>query len=122
MYPKPNLIQLRKNSHVTQNEMARSLNITPRHYKSLEGGNSDGSVKIWQQLAQKFNTTVDCLLQHEATEPSNFNTDAEAVKERKSRVVAVEGRRTDRQVAQGDMRVERHPGDTNGRGTGGRGG
>jgi hypothetical protein len=29
----------------------------------LEAGTSDGSVKIWQQLAQKFNTTIDYLLE-----------------------------------------------------------
>jgi transcriptional regulator with XRE-family HTH domain len=79
MYPKPNLIQLRKNSQLTQGKVAEFLNITIRHYKALEAGTSDGSVKIWQQLAQKFNTTVDYLLQQEPTTQPNSNTDKEDV-------------------------------------------
>jgi DNA-binding XRE family transcriptional regulator len=65
MHFKINLIQLHKNSQLTQNEMAEFLKITTRRYQALEAGTSDGSVKIWQQLAQKFNTTVDFLLQQE---------------------------------------------------------
>jgi DNA-binding XRE family transcriptional regulator len=63
MSPKLNLIQKRKEHHLKQSEMADFLKITARHYRALEAGTSDGSVKIWQQLAQKFNTTIDYLLE-----------------------------------------------------------
>jgi transcriptional regulator with XRE-family HTH domain len=75
---------------MTQQEVANFLNITIRHYKALEGGTSDGSVKIWQQLAQKFNTTVDYLLQQEPATPPNSNTDEEAAKVLKNHATAAE--------------------------------
>jgi DNA-binding XRE family transcriptional regulator len=72
---RPHLIEKRKNSHLKQNEMAKFLKITEQHYQRLESGDSDGSVKVWQQLAQKFNTTIDYLLQQEpTTTQGNFNT------------------------------------------------
>jgi DNA-binding XRE family transcriptional regulator len=58
-----NLIQQRKQHQYTQSDMANYLHFSERHYRALEAGTSDGSVKIWQQLAQKFNTTIDCLLE-----------------------------------------------------------
>jgi DNA-binding XRE family transcriptional regulator len=68
------LIEKRKTSQLTQGKVAKFLNITEQHYQRLEAGTSDGSVKIWQQLAQKFNTTVDYLLQQESTTRTNSTT------------------------------------------------
>ena len=58
-----NLIHTRKNSQFTQKKLANILGITIRHYKLLESGNSNGSVKVWEQLAKLFNTTIDFLLE-----------------------------------------------------------
>ena len=63
---KLHLIQKRKDHNMTQEEVATFLNVTTRHYQALEAGNSDGSVKVWQQLAQRFGTTIDYLLEQEA--------------------------------------------------------
>ena len=66
MYPKINLTKLRLSGQLKQCDMAKYLNITTRHYRALEAGTSDGSVKIWQQLAHKLNTTIDHLLEQES--------------------------------------------------------
>ena len=76
---RPNLIQKRKNSHLTQSEMAGLLHVTIRHYKSLEAGTSNGSVKIWQQLAQKFNTTIDSLLEQDSVNTQQNSTMEEVI-------------------------------------------
>jgi DNA-binding XRE family transcriptional regulator len=47
---------------MTQEEAANFLNITTRHYQTLESGDSDGSVKIWQQLSRRFNVSINDLL------------------------------------------------------------
>lgn len=60
---RPHLIQKRKEYKLKQEEVASFLEITNRHYQALEAGTSDGSVKIWQLLAQKFNCTIDSLLE-----------------------------------------------------------
>ena len=46
-----------------QHEVASYLGITLRHYKSLEAGTSDGSIKLWKQLAKLYGTTLDNLLE-----------------------------------------------------------
>ena len=51
--------------NLKQHEVARCLNITLRHYKSLEAGTSDGSIKLWKQLAKLYGTTIDDLLEQE---------------------------------------------------------
>ena len=68
MYPKNNLVKLRLSNRLRQSEVAQILNITTRHYQSLEAGTSDGSIKIWQQLAHRFNTTLDYLLEQDGTQ------------------------------------------------------
>lgn len=62
---RPHLIEKRKEHDLKQEEVANFLRITTRHYQALEAGTSDGSVKIWKQLAKRFNTTVDYLLEQE---------------------------------------------------------
>lgn len=57
------LIKQRKEHDLKQEETANFLGITTRHYRQLEAGTSDGSVKIWQQLAKRFSTTIDYLLE-----------------------------------------------------------
>jgi DNA-binding XRE family transcriptional regulator len=47
---------------MTQEEAANFLNITTRHYRQLESGDSDGSVKIWEQLSHRFDTSINDLL------------------------------------------------------------
>ncbi|MDD2285931.1 MAG: helix-turn-helix transcriptional regulator [Paludibacter sp.] len=70
-----NLVQKREECNLKQTEVASFLNITPRHYRQLEAGTSEGSVPIWKKLAQRFNTTIDCLLsQAEETTQGNYNS------------------------------------------------
>ena len=56
------LIQERKTHKMTQEEAANFLDITTRHYRQLEAGSSDGSVKIWEQLSHRFNVSINELL------------------------------------------------------------
>ena len=58
-----NLINQRKDHHYTQGALAEILGITDRQYRRLEAGTSNGSMKIWQQLAKMFDTTIDHLLE-----------------------------------------------------------
>ena len=66
-----NLISTRKNNQFTQEKLANILGITTRHYQLLEAGTSEGSVKIWKQLAHKFNVTIDFLLEQEDTDKTS---------------------------------------------------
>ena len=56
------LIEERKKHYRTQIAIAKDLNITTQHYQRLEAGTSNGSIKIWQQLADRFDTTIDVLV------------------------------------------------------------
>lgn len=68
-----NLIEERKAQNMTQNEVARLIGVSLRHYKGLEAGTTDGSVKIWKHLANIFSTTIDRLLeQPDETSPSRL--------------------------------------------------
>lgn len=58
-----NLVSSRQISGLTQLEVADRLQITERHYQSLEAGTSYGSVKVWQALSQLFGKTIDYLLE-----------------------------------------------------------
>ncbi|MDD4109324.1 MAG: helix-turn-helix transcriptional regulator [Prolixibacteraceae bacterium] len=70
-----NLVQKREECNLKQTKVADFLNITPRHYRQLEAGTSEGRVPIWKKLAQRFNTTIDCLLaQAEETTQGNYNS------------------------------------------------
>jgi transcriptional regulator with XRE-family HTH domain len=51
---------------MTQEEAASSLGITTRHYRQLESGTSYGSVRIWEQLSQRFNASINALLSQDA--------------------------------------------------------
>ena len=73
---RPHLIQKRKENKLNQGEIAKFLGITNQHYQRLEAGTSGGSVRIWQQLAQKFNTTIDYLLEQVDDGQENCNTSA----------------------------------------------
>ena len=57
-----NLIATRKENQLTQKQVANLLNITLRHYQSLEAGTSDGSIKVWKQLSNLFNKSLDYLV------------------------------------------------------------
>ena len=62
-----NLIISRKNKSLTQVELAQKLNISVRHYKSLEAGTSNGSIETWYKLKNILNSeTIDYLLEQEA--------------------------------------------------------
>jgi len=74
MHPKNHLIKLRLYSQLKQSEMANILGITTRHYQSLEAGTSKGSVKVWKQLAELFNTTIDFLLEQEDNKKQTTKT------------------------------------------------
>lgn len=61
-----NLIKERQNNNLTQVELAKQLEISVRHYKSLEAGTSNGSVEIWYKLKKIFEVeTIDYLLEQE---------------------------------------------------------
>lgn len=57
------LIALRRASGMTQNDMAQKIGVSLRHYKGLEAGTTEGSVKVWKQIARVFNTTIDILIE-----------------------------------------------------------
>ena len=59
-----NLFNARKKHNLTQQELARQIGITTRHYNSLEAGTSYGSVKIWQELKRILHAkSIDWLLE-----------------------------------------------------------
>ena len=62
---KNNLKQYRLQSNLKQSEVAKHLNITERHYQKIEASVSDGSIKLWKQLAKLYGTTIDDLLEQE---------------------------------------------------------
>lgn len=66
-----NLINKRKQEKLTQAEIAKILGITVRHYKALEAGTSDGSIKVWQRLRDLLNTSIDTLLE-DTTKPGGM--------------------------------------------------
>ncbi len=63
-----NLINARKTKELTQEELARRLNITSRHYRALELGSSNGTIPIWKQLKQILDKSIDDLLEQESIE------------------------------------------------------
>lgn len=58
-----NLRKARKRKGLTQNDIARMLNITVRQYGAIETGASNGSVKVWQEIKRVLGGTIDDLLQ-----------------------------------------------------------
>lgn len=58
-----NLRKARKRNGLTQNDIARLLNITVRQYGAIETGASNGSVKVWQEIKRVLGGTIDELLQ-----------------------------------------------------------
>lgn len=64
-----NLITERKQKKLTQAETANKIGITARHYKALEAGTSDGSIKVWLKLKDLFHKPIDYLLEQEADIP-----------------------------------------------------
>ena len=58
-----NLRNARKRKGLTQNDIARLLNITVRQYGAIETGASNGSVKVWQEIKRVLGGTIDDLLQ-----------------------------------------------------------
>lgn len=45
-----NLKEVRAAAGLTQQQMADKLNIGLRHYKKIEGGESEGSIRVWDTL------------------------------------------------------------------------
>ena len=60
-----NLRKARKRKGLTQNDIARLLNITVRQYGAIETGASNGSVKVWQEIKRVLGGTIDDLLQED---------------------------------------------------------
>ena len=58
-----NLRKARKRNGLTQNDIARLLNITVRQYGAIETGASNGSVKVWQEIKRVLGGTIDDLLE-----------------------------------------------------------
>ena len=58
-----NLRKARKSKGLTQNDIARLLNITVRQYGAIEAGASNGSEKVWQEIKRVLGGTIDDLLQ-----------------------------------------------------------
>lgn len=58
-----NLRKARKRKGLTQRDIARLLNITVRQYGAIESGESNGSVKVWQEIKRVLGGTIDDLLQ-----------------------------------------------------------
>lgn len=49
-----NLQQARKSAGMTQQQVADKLEITLRHYKKIEYGDSIGSIEVWDKLEDLF--------------------------------------------------------------------
>lgn len=60
-----NLIGARKKRDFTQVQIAKELGISDRHYKALEAGTSEGSMKVWKQLKKILNCSIDYLLEQD---------------------------------------------------------
>ena len=58
-----NLIEARRRKELTQKQLAEQLNISERHYQAIEAGTSEGSLKVWKQLKQLFNLSIDHLIE-----------------------------------------------------------
>lgn len=75
MDKRKNLIHLRQEKNYTQKQLAKAINISEKHYQSLEAGTSDGSVKVWQRLKELLGaTSIDFLLEQEAEKNNQTNT------------------------------------------------
>lgn len=61
-----NLRKARKRKGLTQNGIARLLNITVRQYGAIESGASNGSIKVWQEIKRVLGGTIDDLLQDDS--------------------------------------------------------
>lgn len=61
-----NLRKARKRKGLTQNDIARLLNITVRQYGAIETGASNGSVKVWREIKRVLGGTIDDLLQNDS--------------------------------------------------------
>ncbi len=61
-----NLIKLRWNKSLTQEELAKKLGVSTRQYQRLEAGTSNGSIEVWCKLKNILNSeTIDYLLEQE---------------------------------------------------------
>lgn len=59
------LKKYRLENSLTQKEVANHLGITERHYRDIEAGTSDGSVKLWKRLSKLLNVSLDILLEQD---------------------------------------------------------
>ena len=55
------LKKARKKAGLTQAQIAQKVNISVRHYQSIEAGTSKSSVDIAKLIAQVLNSTVEDL-------------------------------------------------------------
>ena len=60
-----NLKNLRKNEHLTQQEMANICGVTLRSYQNYESGQREMSYASLKKIADKFNISIDYLLGHQ---------------------------------------------------------
>jgi len=58
-----NLEQFRKQSNLTQAQIANILGISERQYRRIENKESLGTIEFWLKISAYFNTTIDYLLQ-----------------------------------------------------------
>lgn len=61
-----NLKIARMRKHMTQTDMAKLLAVTPRQYRAIESGASNGSIKLWQEIKRVLGGTIDDLLQDDS--------------------------------------------------------
>lgn len=61
-----NLKRLRIKKRYTQVEISKAIGVTTRHYKGLEAGTSNGSVKVWEKLRDVLGAkSIDILRQQD---------------------------------------------------------
>ena len=56
-----NIKEYRKNTKLTQDDLARAVGVTRQTIISLENGKYDASLKLAHKLAVFFNTTIEDL-------------------------------------------------------------
>lgn len=83
-----NLISLRKQSKITQAELAREINYSDKAVSKWERGDSIPDVVVLKSIADLFGVTIDYLItEHEDSEPVELQSDYEKGIKKKNRIL-----------------------------------
>ena len=57
----------RVEKRLTQEQLAAQIGVTTRQYSRIENGNSNGSLKVWEQIIKVLGGTIDDLYKNNFT-------------------------------------------------------